>query len=164
MAASTEMKCAVLDKRDIPVCRIAKIPLRMKGRTSIRVFPVCALCETEHPRHSECPGCFASLHSEQVGSTPCAALRLSSQGKRRDQLRHAFCPFYCLTNTPQTDGTLFGHLLIFRLPFLPSVPLHAEPAIPGTPAGLLRFRNRRGCRGGYTGRCARFRVAEYRNC
>ena len=64
----------------------------------------------------------------------------------------------------QTDGTLFGQLLTFPPPFLPSVLLHAEPAIPGTPAGLLRFRNRRGCRGGYTGRCARFRVAEYRNC
>ena len=50
----------------------------------------------------------------------------------------------------QTDGTLFGQLLTFPPPFLPSVLLHAEPAIPGTPAGLLRFRNRRGCRGGYT--------------
>ena len=55
-------------------------------------------------------------------------------------------------------------ILGFFTPFLPSVPLHAEPTIPGTPADLLRFRSRRGCRGEYTGRCARFRAAEYRNC
>ena len=48
-------------------------------------------------------------------------------------------------------------------PFLPSVPFHAEPAIPGTPADLLRFRSRRGYQAGYTERCARFRAAEYRN-
>ena len=54
--------------------------------------------------------------------------------------------------------------LSFSLPFLPSVPLHAEPANPGTPAGLLRFRSRRGCQEGCNGQCARFRVAEYRNC
>ena len=52
----------------------------------------------------------------------------------------------------------------FHLPFLPSVPLRAEPATPETPAGLLRFRSRQGCQGECTGQCARFRAAEYRNC
>ena len=64
----------------------------------------------------------------------------------------------------QAGGTLCGHLLTFSLPFLPSLPFHAEPTIPGTPAVLLRSRNRRGCQGECTGRCVRFRAAEYRNC
>ena len=64
----------------------------------------------------------------------------------------------------QTDGTMFGHLLTFFLPFLPSVPLCTEPAIPGTPAGPLHFRSRRECQGGCTGQCVQSRAAEYRNC
>ena len=64
----------------------------------------------------------------------------------------------------QTDGTLLSHLLTVSLPFLPSVLLHAEPAIPETPAGPLHFRSRRGCQAGCTGQCAQVRVVEYRNC
>ena len=64
----------------------------------------------------------------------------------------------------QTGGTLLSHLLTFSLPFLPPDPLHAEPAIPGTPAGLPRFRSRRECQGGCTGQCAQSHAAEYRDC
>ena len=50
-----------------------------KGALLYGVFPVCALCETERPRAPECPGCFASLRSEQGAALPCAAMRLSLQ-------------------------------------------------------------------------------------
>lgn len=71
------------------------------------------------------------------------------------------------TGCRQADGTLYDLLLIityFFLPFLPMLPLHAVPATPGTLADLLRFRSRRECQAGCTGRCAQFRAAEYRNC
>ena len=72
------------------------------------------------PQTPECPGRFASLCSEHGTVSLAPRKRLSPYGKRRDHLRHAFCIFYCLINTPLKAG-LFLALCKNTLPFFESV-------------------------------------------
>ena len=41
--------------------------------------------------------------------------RLSSYGKRRDHFRHAFCLFYCFTNTAPNGLFFFFAILLFSI-------------------------------------------------
>ena len=72
---------------------------------------MCALRDRT-PQTTRMSGVFCITTFRTRGYPPCAALRLSSQGKRRDEVGHAFCLFYCLTNTPQNGRSFYSDIIV----------------------------------------------------
>ena len=69
---------------------------QIQGRTSIRVIPVCTLCETEHPGHLNVRGVLRRCvpNKELYPLRRFAAILLRQKAWLSSW--HAFCIFYCL--------------------------------------------------------------------
>ena len=87
---------------------------QIQGRTSIRVIPVCTLCETEHPGHLNVRGVLRRCvpNKELYPLRRFAAILLRQKAWLSSW--HAFYIFYCLMAPCENAGYLFNKRIRLR--------------------------------------------------